>query len=148
MARSALSDTYGEFTVPTLEYLRRGGRITRVQEVVGNLLGVRPVIAFQSGKLEVLRRMRQGQTLNSMIAALERRFESDPVDVAVGLAGRDPVRLAELRAAVDASQLNVREKRFQPIGCVIGAHTRPGMMAVTATRCRPLPKQSAGSETP
>ena len=41
------SDTL--FSVPTLEYLQRGGRIGRAQALVGTLLGVRPLLAIEDG---------------------------------------------------------------------------------------------------
>jgi DegV family protein with EDD domain len=46
------------FSVDTLEYLQRGGRIGRAQAMVGGMLGVRPILTLRDGEVEPLRRVR------------------------------------------------------------------------------------------
>lgn len=125
-------DLLAEFTVPTLEYLRRGGRISRAQALVGNVLGVRPVLRFEGGRLQPVRRVRASHAVRDILTQLEERFGRDPVAVTIGHAGRDPVRIAELRAAMDASRLNVARGRVQLMGPVIGAHVGPGTYGLMA----------------
>lgn len=124
-----------ELTVPTLEYLRRGGRISRAQALIGNMLGVRPVLRFDEGRLAPVRRVRAAQATRDILAQLEERFGREPVAVTVGHAGRDPARMNELQAAVKASRLNVVRGRLQLMGPVIGAHVGPGTYGILA---RPL----------
>lgn len=131
-AHRTLDTQYGEFTVPTLEYLRRGGRINPVQYAVGNLLGVRPVVAFEAGQLKALRRVKPEQAAQDILQTLSERFGWQPVSVAVGLAGHNPQHLARLREQMKRSGLNIRAGRTQQIGAVIGAHTGPGMFAFVA----------------
>ncbi|MFC6617451.1 DegV family protein [Deinococcus radiophilus] len=132
-AVDTLRDQYGEFTVPSLDYLRRGGRISPVQYAVGNLLDMRPILGFDSeGHLKALRRVRSGESARNILGTLYDRFGKDPVRVAVGLAGRDHQRLHELRRHMQRSGLNIRAGRTQLIGSVIGAHTGPGMFAFVA----------------
>ena len=103
-----------------------------VQELAGNLLGVRPIVTFEEGELRAVRRVRAEQATQDILGRLRDRFGSAPVRVAVGLAGRDPYRLHELREEMKASGLNIRAGRTQLIGSVIGAHTGPGMVAFVA----------------
>lgn len=124
-----------ELTVPTLEYLRRGGRISRAQALIGNMLGVRPVLRFDDGRLQPVRRVRASQAARDILAQLEERFGREPVAVTVAHAGRDPGRIAELQAYVKASGLNVARGRVQLMGPVIGAHVGPGTYGIMA---RPL----------
>ncbi len=77
-----------------------------MQYAVGNLLGVRPVIAFDDGQLRPVRRARAEQAAQDI--------------------------LAQLRQLMQASGLNIRAGRTQSIGAVIGAHTGPGMYAFVA----------------
>ncbi len=42
------------FTTGTLEYLSRGGRLTSIQSVVGNLLNIKPIIELVDGELKLL----------------------------------------------------------------------------------------------
>ncbi|GMA16573.1 DegV family protein [Deinococcus metallilatus] len=121
-----------EFTVPTLEFLRRGGRLSRTQELIGNVLGVRPVLGFDGGHLKAVRRVRAKDATRDILGQLEERFGRDPVAVTIGHAGRDPARVAELKAAVSASRLNVAQGRLQLMGPVIGAHVGPGTYGLLA----------------
>ena len=121
-----------QFTVPTLEYLRRGGRVSRSQEMVGTLLGVRPVMGFEDGRIRVERTVRQGQALQDIIRTLEERFGREPISISVAHGGRDPGRMAELRAAVERSRLNPVRRRVQLVGATIGAHVGPGFYGVSA----------------
>ncbi|WP_216317722.1 DegV family protein [Deinococcus aestuarii] len=125
-------EALAEFTVPTLEYLRRGGRLSRAGELVGNALGLRPVLRFDGGRLRAVRRVKAEAALRDILAGLEERFGDQPVAVTVGHAGRDPIRLTELRAALGASRLNVARGRLQLLGPVIGAHVGPGTYGVMA----------------
>lgn len=133
--QSVQKNLLAEFTVPTLEYLRRGGRLSRTQALIGNVLGVRPVLRFDEGRLQPVRRVRASQATRDILAQLEERFGREPVAVTIGHAGRDPARIAELKAAMDASRLNVARGRVQLMGPVIGAHVGPGTYGLMA---RPL----------
>ncbi|WP_245808416.1 DegV family protein [Deinococcus hopiensis] len=124
-----------ELTVPTLEYLRRGGRISRTQALVGNMLGVRPVLRFDDGRLQAVRRVRASQAARDILSQMESRFGREPVAVTVAHAGRDPGRIAELQTYVKGSKLNVGRGRVQLMGPVIGAHVGPGTYGIMA---RPL----------
>ncbi|UQN06064.1 DegV family protein [Deinococcus sp. QL22] len=119
-------DLHAEFTVPSLEYLRRGGRIGRAQEFFGNVLGMRPVLAFTNGQLKAIRRVRATGATQELLEALKVRYGTTPLSVTIAHAGRDPVRIAELRAAMIASGLNVAKGRVQLMGPVVGAHVGPG----------------------
>lgn len=125
-------EALAEFTVPTLEYLRRGGRLSRAQELVGNMLGLRPILRFDGGRLRPVRRVKAEAALRDILAGMEERFGREPVAVTVGHAGRDPIRLAELKAALGASGLNVTRGRVQLLGPAIGAHVGPGTCALMA----------------
>ncbi|WP_291426501.1 DegV family protein [Deinococcus sp.] len=122
-----------EFSMPTLHYLRQSGRISRGQEIMGNLLNLRPVLNFNQGNLTPVRRVRNDQALANMISRLEDDLGNTPVSVVVAYAGRDVVQLEAMRSAIQRSRLNVVRGRFQLIGAVIGAHAGPGMYGVGAT---------------
>ncbi|MFB9992290.1 DegV family protein [Deinococcus oregonensis] len=129
-ARQAVEDVrrdlHAEFTVTSLEYLRRGGRIGRAQEFFGNMLGMRPVLAFTNGQLKATRRVRAANATQDLLGTLKDRYGTTPLSVTISHAGRDPARIAELRAAMIASGLKVVKGRVQLMGPVIGAHVGPG----------------------
>ncbi|MFC3834895.1 MULTISPECIES: DegV family protein [Deinococcus] len=121
--RSSMS---AEFSVATMEYLRRGGRIGRAQELVANMLGVRPILQFSDGELKAVRRIKADVAPQDMLDKLRERFGREPISVTIAHAGRDTGRITALRTAVGSSGLNVRKGRVQLIGPVIGAHVGPG----------------------
>lgn len=135
-AEKAISDTraamLAEFSVASLEYLRRSGRIGRVAEVMGNLLNVRPVLRFSAGEFVVNRRSRAPQVLDEMLANLTQQFGKEPVNVALAHAGRDTARVHAIRNAIRQSGLNVKSGRAYLLGPVIGSHVGPGTFGVMA----------------
>lgn len=123
---------YAEFTVDSLEYLRRGGRLSRAGELLGNLLNLRPVLRFEGGRIVADRRVRGKTSVADMIARLEERFGQSPVNVAVAHAGRDRERIDRVRQALEASRLQIKSGRIQLIGAVVGAHVGPGTVGLLA----------------
>ncbi|PNY79996.1 DegV family protein [Deinococcus koreensis] len=119
-------EMFAEFSVASLEYLRRGGRIGRAQEFMANMLGVRPILQFSHGELKAVRRIKADQASSDMLEQLRARFGHEPISVTIAHAGRDSGRINALRTAVASSGLNVRKGRVQLIGPVIGAHVGPG----------------------
>ena len=117
------------FYVDTLEYLRRGGRVSAARAAVGQALQVKPLLHVRAGKVEPLERVR---TPGRALARLE--------ELAVGAAGDRAISIAvqHLAAPERASQLAERlAARLPgativqcPVGGVVGAHVGPGMVAV------------------
>jgi DegV family protein with EDD domain len=116
------------FTLETLEYLARGGRIGRVQALAGSLLSIKPVIRLEDdGKYGTLSRGRTlSQTLNTIGAHLASRYAQKPVWVTVmhgQFADKADALAADLRARLNVSRLDVL--RISP---VLGVHTGPGIV--------------------
>ncbi len=71
------------FTVDTLDYLYKGGRITRSTKIVGNLLNIKPIITCnkQNGNLEVIETVRGQKKVNSEISRRIKCFaENQEID--------------------------------------------------------------------
>ena len=125
--RAAGSSTY--FYVDTLEYLRRGGRVSAARAAVGHALQVKPLLQVVDGHVS---RLEQVRTAGRALARLEdlavSAADGADVDVAVQhLASPD-------RAAALADRLRARLPDADvvecPVGGVVGAHVGPGMVAV------------------
>ncbi len=119
------------FSVPTLEYLQRGGRIGRAQALVGTLLGVRPLLAIEDGEVVPAGKVRGAdRVLPALVAELVRR--SAPyaeIDVAIAHAA-DPQAAAELERLVRDARGGIRSVRVLTLGAVIGAHAGPGALGL------------------
>jgi DegV family protein with EDD domain len=115
------------FTVDTLEFLQRGGRIGRARAFAGQLLNVKPILAISEGEVVPLRRVRSNQ---KAFLEFAREFEAGSTDspalrVAVAHAAA-PERLDALVRMVRATRPQARIEVQTILGSVIGAHAGPG----------------------
>lgn len=119
------------FTLETLEYLRRGGRMSRGQEFFGSLLQIKPVITLEHGEVVPVARMRTKQKAVEEI--LRRCSAMRPVSATFALHASTPDELAHLRVRLHglAADSRYMEARITP---VIGVHVGPGAVAVGAVR--------------
>jgi DegV family protein with EDD domain len=117
------------FYVDTLEYLRRGGRVSTARAAVGQALQVKPLLTVDDGHVV---RLEQVRTASRALSRLE--------DLAVAAANQHDVDIAVQhlaspdRAAVLAEHLGRRlseaDITLGVVGGVVGAHVGPGMVAV------------------
>lgn len=119
------------FTVDTLDYLVRGGRIGKAAGLAGQLLSVKPILAIEDGEVAPLKRMR-GRA--KALAEMERIFEeatTDSTGLHVGIghaeAGRDA---QELIGRIQASRPHASIDILTPLGPVIGTHGGPGTIGL------------------
>ncbi|MFO7769507.1 MAG: DegV family protein [bacterium] len=114
----------------TLEYVVRGGRISKIRGLMGNLLGVRPILTLQQGTLETAAKVRSSEKGLELIMA---RLEDEIPEGASVLAVAAHVGNPEMADRV----AEVFRKRFAPvrmleaeIGPVVGAHAGPGAWGI------------------
>ncbi len=110
----------------TLEYLRRGGRISGAQAVIGTLLSVKPIIAIRNGKVEQVDRVRtRGKARTRAIEFVTAR----PIERLAVFHSISP-DLDEFRAAVIARAGTVDAAAVETavIGPSIGPHLGPGAL--------------------
>jgi DegV family protein with EDD domain len=119
------------FTVETLEFLQRGGRIGRAQALAGSMLRVRPILALQDGEVGPIGRVRGGhRVLPAMRAALEERTEArGRVHIALGHADR-PEGLAALEAMVREARPEAVVDFAGELGPTVGTHGGPGLLGL------------------
>lgn len=118
-------ETY--FSVATLEYLRRGGRIGRAGALMGSVLQVKPVLCIRDGQVTPLERVRTFERALNRIVELTRAVDhGEGVCVIVGHADAeaDAERVARELEPVAETLL------IQPLGPVVGAHAGPGVVGV------------------
>ncbi|WP_031466750.1 DegV family protein [Sciscionella sediminilitoris] len=118
------------FCVPTMEYLRRGGRIGTAAALLGTALAVKPVLHIEDGRITGVEKVR---TMSRAKARL--------IDLASTAAGTGRARLAvhhlgaKDQATLLAEELAARLPAaagvlVSEVGAVIGAHTGPGVLGV------------------
>jgi DegV family protein with EDD domain len=115
------------FSVATLEFLRRGGRIGRASALLGSVLQVKPVLCIRDGLVTPLERVRTFERALNRVIELTRGVDRGKgLCVIVGHADAeaDAERVArELEPVAETLMI-------QPLGPVVGAHAGPGVVGV------------------
>jgi DegV family protein with EDD domain len=119
------------FTVDTLEFLQRGGRIGKAAAFAGTLLHVKPILSIRDGEVEPVKRVRgERKAFAELAAALETETKDEPA-YRLGVAhAAAPERAAELEALVREQRPNAELELVVTLGAVIGAHAGPGTLAL------------------
>ncbi len=119
--------------VDTLEYLKRGGRVSKTLAFAGGVLNIKPVLSVVNGQIEMLGKARGSKMGNNLLVK--------EIEKAGGVDFRKPVLLgysgisdALLQKYIqDSRQIwegNLPEVRYTTVGSVIGTHAGPGAVVV------------------
>ena len=115
------------FTVDTLEFLAKGGRIGRAQALAGSLLNVKPILTITDGEVVPLTRVR-GRT--KALEEFRRRFEAATTDapgLRVAFAHAEAKETVEqLRELVVGVRPAAEVELVTSLGAVVGTHAGPG----------------------
>jgi fatty acid kinase fatty acid binding subunit len=119
------------FTVDTLEFLQRGGRIGKAAAFAGGILHVKPILSVVDGEVAPVKRVRgERKAFAELVQALEGETKDEPEwRLAVAHASA-PERAAELEALVRERRPNAELELVVTLGAVIGAHAGPGTLAL------------------
>ena len=115
------------FTLETLEYLQRGGRIGRAAALAGSLLNVRPILSVSDGEVVAVARVRGGK---KAVVEFERRFTEATEDrpgLRVAIAHADaPEWVGTLSELVWRVRPKAEIEFTTTLGAVVSTHTGPG----------------------
>lgn len=117
----------------TLEYLKKGGRISKTVAFAGELLNIKPVVSIVGGEVGILGKARGSKQANNLLVKeIEAAGGVDfNVPILLGYTGLED---SLLRKYVDDSQAlwegQADKLRFTCIGSIIGTHAGPGAVAV------------------
>jgi DegV family protein with EDD domain len=117
------------FYVDTLDYLRRGGRVSAAQAALGQALAVKPILELVDGRVVPCERVRTSAKALARLTDLAfERAAGRPCDVAVQ--HLDAAERAQSLAELLAGRLVDAHIMVSEVGAVVGAHVGPGMVAV------------------
>jgi len=115
------------FTVDTLEYLAKGGRIGKAAAMAGTLLNIKPILAIEAGEVVPLKRVRGA---HKAFLELVEVFEQGSVgrrSLRVGIADADaPDRRDAIGELVHRTRPQARVEVETTLGAVVGTHAGPG----------------------
>ena len=120
------------FVIRTLEFLRKGGRIGKVEGMLGNILQLKPVIFVNDdGIYETIAKARgYKNALETMVQELVNRFGKKKINLSVvhGRAYEEAQRMLERLKG----SLTIAEAYIRPASPVLAIHTGPGLLGVIA----------------
>ena len=119
--------------VDTLEYLKKGGRVSKTVAFAGTVLNIKPVLSVIDGEINMLGKARGSKMGNNLLV--------QEIDKAGGIDFSKPVLLgysgisdALLQKYIEDSRYiwegNLKEVRYTTVGSVIGTHAGPGAVVV------------------
>lgn len=119
--------------VDTLEYLKKGGRVSKTVAFAGSVLNIKPVLSVIDGEINMLGKARGSKMGNNLLV--------QEIEKAGGVDFSKPVLLGYtgisnalmLKYIEDSKYLwdgNLKEVRYTTVGSVIGTHAGPGAVAV------------------
>lgn len=130
-ARFFISHIRHVFTVSTLKYLIKGGRLSKFKGTAGELLDMKPVlIVDQDGSLQVLKTVRgHKKSLKALVDYVSENI-ADPSRQIMGIChGEDPEALS-LTKRLLLEAVTPKELIEATVGCAIGAHTGRGIIGI------------------
>ena len=119
--------------VDTLEYLKKGGRISSAVAIAGTILNIKPVIAIEDGEIKILGKARGSKQGNNYLVQEIRK--NGGVDfskpVLLGYTGTNDDMLKKyIEDSKHIWQEGLDEVKYTSVGAVIGTHAGPGAIAV------------------
>lgn len=118
--------------VDTLEYLQKGGRLSKAAAIAGGILSIKPVLAIEDGEIKALGKARGSKQANNLL--VQKINETGGIDfekpILLGYTGLTDVYLKKY--IEDSAHLWADHKESLPyemIGSVVGTHAGPGAFA-------------------
>jgi len=117
--------------VPTLKYLARSGKVSRVQAMVASLLAIKPILGVKDGLVQAIDKKRSyGQALERMIALVQERFPTEKLTIAV--LHSNALEMAEEFKQRVESQLRCAQVFVAEMGASLAVHGGQGMLGIAA----------------
>ncbi|MCM3610589.1 DegV family protein [Planococcus sp. MERTA32b] len=118
------------FTVEDLDYMAKGGRISKGSAFVGGLLNIKPLLHVENGKLVPIEKLRgRKKVVKRIVELMEERGEQLEKQI-ISISHGDDEEFANLMKEAIEEQFHPKNVEIYMIGSVIAAHTGPGTLAV------------------
>ncbi|MEI4769659.1 DegV family protein [Psychrobacillus sp. FJAT-51614] len=118
------------FTVEDLDYMARGGRVSKASAFIGGLLNIKPLLHMEDGKLVPIEKIRgRKKVIKRMIEVMGERGEKLAEQTIAISHSDDEATALELKQLIE-EQYNPKSIEIHRIGSTIGAHVGPGTLAL------------------
>lgn len=129
-----LENVHAFFSVDTLEYLMKGGRIGKVTALAGTMLNIKPLITFaEDGQLLSVAKVRGRKAVADKLIAMVREKIGDHKRYNLAVAnGGSPEEMAELRARMEKEFPNYEHFWESEIDATLSVYIGPGPLGACA----------------
>ncbi|QAT39092.1 DegV family protein [Clostridium sp. JN-9] len=118
------------FTIPNLNWLIKGGRISKTKGLIGSILDIKPILDVKDGEMEVIQKIRgRKKALNTVVDILEKRIEKFP-DQVIGISHADDIETANELMEIINKRMGKHNFIVNKIGSVLGSHIGIGGVGV------------------
>jgi DegV family protein with EDD domain len=118
------------FTVEDLDYLAKGGRVSKASAFLGGLLNIKPILNVEDGKLVPIEKIRGKKRVYRRIVELMKERGENFSNQIIGISHADTEETLEEVKTLIMEELHPKDIFTSSIGSAVGAHTGPGAIAI------------------
>lgn len=118
------------FTVDTLEYLKKGGRLNPMKATIATMLNIKPILTVEDGLVEPLDKVRGSKKVIGKMIELARERGKTFENKVIGISHASSEETVNLLKKQITEELKPKEIIIKEIGCTIGTHAGPGTLAI------------------
>ncbi|MEI4828377.1 DegV family protein [Bacillus sp. FJAT-53711] len=118
------------FTVADLQYLVRGGRVSKVAGFIGGLLNIKPILNVEDGKLIPLEKIRGRKKVFQRIVDIMETRGKDLKNQTIGISHGDDLESVNILTEMITEKFGCKVFVVNSIGAAVGAHAGPGTLAI------------------
>ena len=118
------------FTITDLNWLIKGGRISKSQGIIGSMLDIKPILHVNDGIMEVIQKVRgKKKALKTVMDIVEKRIKRFPNQI-IGISHADDIDTAKEIQFMIESRIEGAKVIISKIGSVLGSHLGIGGVGV------------------
>ena len=119
------------FAVDTLEYLKKGGRISSTKAAVGTMLNIKPIIEIKNGELNNIAQVRgKKHVIGKLIELIKEKCDKDLSSNNLFIGQGDNIADLKKLEEVVKEEFKIDEVFKIEIGPTIGSHAGPGTIGI------------------
>lgn len=119
------------FSVDTLEYLQKGGRISSTKAAIGTMLNIKPILEVKDGLVTNIAQVRgKRNVISKIIELVKERGGTSLSDKTIGIGHGDNQEELEKLKEIIQKEINPKDIVVVDVGTSIGTHAGPGVMGI------------------
>ena len=116
------------FSVDTLEYLQKGGRISSTKAAVGSILNIKPILEVKDGLVSQAGQVRgKKNAINKMVDLMKEKLGNDIEQDEIYIGYSDDLKEREKLTQIATEVFKPKKIGYFVVGTCIGAHSGPGV---------------------